>query len=590
MYMKVTITQKIISKSLALGLLLNSFLVSCAGILSEDGRYETFEGNNITIDNVLEEKEIDLEIEGNTLVNLLDGGESVNIPAGSYVNFELIQNSSTNKKYTLIFTSDVDRVYGGFVTDRNTWAGSFGLSQGLKGINKILITATEPCTTFRLRHDTTNATLSNVTLLKGDWTNKEIPEYFEEMKSVGEIKPLEIISNNSDNSLSSSNVLNIEPLRGLPNGVKDRIIKKNGQLVVERNCGEVLLDGSSDENWASYMYNSKDNDNYVVFHYIDDNTLLSKQIWGSDSLESGLCDRFDVIGEELYYPSNMWEGIAQGYSSTSDKNQWVIKIKKSRLNSSSVDDFIKWLKNNPIKFIYELRTPIYETINTESLAQIFEGTTYISTNSRIPANLITTIDRTLNIAVEFIELAKTNPTVDNISKARLWINLLPESIKKDELQSNLSNIFNINELSSIEPKNLTCNTDIYFKPENMLSVTLSTNNITFEDYSGIDNLNMNNAFTITVNSSLPYELNASMPVEIYNSDKTNYLPREILNIKESSDTEYRIFNSLNSNITLKSNNPSGKDVKHNIDLMLSGGIIYKVDVYKATLKLEIKQQ
>ena len=68
------------------------------------------------------------------------------------------------------------------------------------------------------------------------------------------------------------------------------------------------------------------------------------------------------------------------------------------------------------------------------------------------------------------------------------------------------------------------------------------------------------------------------------------MPREILNIKENSDIKYKIFNSLNSNITLKSNNPSGEDVKHNIDLMLSGGIIHKVDVYKATLKFEVKQQ
>ena len=68
------------------------------------------------------------------------------------------------------------------------------------------------------------------------------------------------------------------------------------------------------------------------------------------------------------------------------------------------------------------------------------------------------------------------------------------------------------------------------------------------------------------------------------------MPREILNIKENSDIKYKIFNSLNSNITLKSNNPSGEDVKHNIDLMLSGGLIHKVDIYKATLKFEVKQQ
>lgn len=52
-----------------MGLLSNSSLPSYASILSENGRYEIFEGNNITIDNVLEEDTVDIEIEGNTLAN-----------------------------------------------------------------------------------------------------------------------------------------------------------------------------------------------------------------------------------------------------------------------------------------------------------------------------------------------------------------------------------------------------------------------------------------------------------------------------------------------------------------------------------------
>ena len=45
---------KIISKGLAIGLLFSNISTSFASTLSEDGRYETFEGNNITIDNILE--------------------------------------------------------------------------------------------------------------------------------------------------------------------------------------------------------------------------------------------------------------------------------------------------------------------------------------------------------------------------------------------------------------------------------------------------------------------------------------------------------------------------------------------------------
>ena len=65
--------QKFISKSLILGVLLNGITInSFAGILSEDGRYETFEDSSIAIDDVLEEKNVNIEIEDNTLINICD--------------------------------------------------------------------------------------------------------------------------------------------------------------------------------------------------------------------------------------------------------------------------------------------------------------------------------------------------------------------------------------------------------------------------------------------------------------------------------------------------------------------------------------
>ena len=46
--------RKLISTSLAVGLMINNISTSFAGSLHEDGRQESFEGNNIVIDNVLE--------------------------------------------------------------------------------------------------------------------------------------------------------------------------------------------------------------------------------------------------------------------------------------------------------------------------------------------------------------------------------------------------------------------------------------------------------------------------------------------------------------------------------------------------------
>ena len=44
-------------------------------------------------------------------------------------------------------------------------------------------------------------------MLEGDWSNREIPQYFEGMKSVGQDDEnghkVEIVSSNSDNTLSN---------------------------------------------------------------------------------------------------------------------------------------------------------------------------------------------------------------------------------------------------------------------------------------------------------------------------------------------------------------------------------------------------
>ena len=54
-------------------LFINNVTLSFAGTLSEDGRYETFKESNITINDILEEDTVDVEVEGRTLVNLWKG-------------------------------------------------------------------------------------------------------------------------------------------------------------------------------------------------------------------------------------------------------------------------------------------------------------------------------------------------------------------------------------------------------------------------------------------------------------------------------------------------------------------------------------
>ena len=171
----------------------------------------------------------------------------------------------------------------------------------------------------------------------------------------------------------------------------------------------------------------------------------------------------------------------------------------------------------------------------------------------------------------------------------MWTNLLDDSIKKDELQSEINDIVDIEDLQ-LERKTVTSNIDVYIKSENMLLMSLSTNSITFDNYSGVDDMELNNTVNISINSSLPYQLNAYLESEIQNADKTKYINKSILNIKSSNKSEYKSFIDLVTPIVIEDDQEAGENNVHSIDIKLSSSSSYKVDIYKTTIKFEAKQK
>jgi hypothetical protein len=138
--------------------------------------------------------------------------------------------------------------------------------------------------------------------------------------------------------------------------------------------------------------------------------------------------------------------------------------------------------------------------------------------------------------------------------------------------------------SDITEKNITS----HALTENVLSMTLSTNTITFENFSSMQDTTKEKAVTITVSSSLGYQINAYLMSEIQNSDKSLTLNKSMLKIKESTKSSYSTFPSVGEKVVLREGNPAGEKITHDIDLLLSSGT-YQVDVYKTSIKLEIEQ-
>ena len=151
-------------------------------------------------------------------------------------------------------------------------------------------------------------------------------------------------------------------------------------------------------------------------------------------------------------------------------------------------------------------------------------------------------------------------------------------------------IAEITILTGLTPKVVSSNLDVYIKSENILQMSLDTNSISFDDFSGIEDVEKINAVNLTINSSLPYQINAYLPTEIQNTDKTKTLDKSILNIKENSESAYQTFNNTTDKIVLKDNCSAGNQLTHGVDLKLSGGIAHEKDVYKAVIKLEVEQK
>ena len=197
--------------------------------------------------------------------------------------------------------------------------------------------------------------------------------------TIGQQVPTQHIVHKSNKKEISLN----EPLRGLPNGIKDTIEKINGEWKIVRRCGEVVLDGSED--WGVYDFGIKDTTR--AFSFIDSTNPRSKQVWSNNQFNSIITNNLKVVGSILYL--NDCVGVAQGYSDTASSNQWLISIPISSMNTNDSIGFKDWLSANNVKIIYELITPIIEDISPVTLQCWKNGT--ISIDEILPVETTHTV-------------------------------------------------------------------------------------------------------------------------------------------------------------------------------------------------------
>lgn len=134
-----------------------------------------------------------------------------------------------------------------------------------------------------------------------------------------------------------------QPLRSLPNGVKDEIV--DGKLI--RRCGEVILDGT--ETW-SIATNGVTSETHKVF---TSSVLRGYKLDGASNLL--FCDKFISTSKSFKDMTN--EGL-EAISNNTSLGLIYISIATTKLSSQDSTGFKNWLKENPLKVVYELATPI----------------------------------------------------------------------------------------------------------------------------------------------------------------------------------------------------------------------------------------
>ena len=157
-----------------------------------------------------------------------------------------------------------------------------------------------------------------------------------------------------------------EPLRSLPNGVKDIAFIRNNKLYVDRYVGSVVLDGS--EIWSKSTGYS--NDTYFCGYLqtgFTSNIVVDKDGY-NNRFKIGVYD--SVLTEECM----------------AIRSQLNVRILANRLTENSVDAFKTWLSTHNTQVDYELATPVTEEYGDLTILELVDGENNISNSA--DANMI----------------------------------------------------------------------------------------------------------------------------------------------------------------------------------------------------------
>ena len=184
-----------------------------------------------------------------------------------------------------------------------------------------------------------------------------------------------------------------EPLRSLPNGVKDTMEDNTN-----RRTGEYIFDGT--ESWSAWNFTSDTYigaflNNVVPYNYSSGNDIR------------GICSHFEVVVNGDSTKENM------GLRQLGDSNRIYLCIEKNKLSSENLAGIKDWLSDNKPRLVYQLSEEVIEPLTQNQATTMldiiktgsYEGTTNIYTDEDVKPT----------IGVGYYKYGETGglPTVEN---------------------------------------------------------------------------------------------------------------------------------------------------------------------------------
>ena len=226
-----------------------------------------------------------------------------------------------------------------------------------------------------------------------DNDTQEILDTFQDGRNLSLIDVKSPILTNLDANNEQSNTVTFDQkddktivLRSLPNGVCDTLNVETGEYV--QRIGEVVLDGSSDENWnnTSYVENIETLTQFGIGTDIF-NGALPKTANDESVVKNAFIQSMFAVQKATVWTYQGGEACAIHMPEPTHRHQAIqAKVLRSRLSSQDVAGWRALLQATPWILQYELATPIVSTIDVQGFPYAYtNGHIQLSSGSTEPS-------------------------------------------------------------------------------------------------------------------------------------------------------------------------------------------------------------